>query len=330
MADVFEDRPELDVWRERLWALIAQTPMLDWLLLTKRPENIQRMVPWTTDWPSNVWVGISAENQQAAERTIPILLTIPAAVRFVSYEPALGPIAWNDAWAAGIDWIIVGGESGNQHRPFDMAWARTTRDWCQAHEIAFFFKQDADRRNERRSWVVEPDGSRWQWHQYPGNRCAPVRISNAGMEIAEHILAKTEMGYICEVCGLKWTGRPYSKCIGVPVYPMGYWPEHLLSKKKMYKAGFQIGRNLPPPAGAVMRDTSPDGWMLLYDKRLGVPRAASDTARAEAFRKTREKSRWIKVYCDHCGAFIRYARAAQVTGPELCSACQDNPGEADG
>ncbi len=87
MADVFEVRAELNAWRERLWPLIEVTPSLDWLLLTKRPQNIQRMAPWGKRWPNNVWLGTTAENQKYAELRIPHLLDAPARVHFISAEP---------------------------------------------------------------------------------------------------------------------------------------------------------------------------------------------------------------------------------------------------
>jgi len=76
MADVFEARAELNPSRERLWNLILETPWLDWLLLTKRPQNIERLSPWTADWPSNVWIGTTAENQTWADRRVPVLSAI--------------------------------------------------------------------------------------------------------------------------------------------------------------------------------------------------------------------------------------------------------------
>lgn len=94
MCDVFEDRRDLDPWRWKLWNLIWHTPMLDWLLLTKRPENIRGMIP--TEWLEaprhNVWFGTTVENQEWADRRIPELLKVPAAVRFLSVEPMLGPV----------------------------------------------------------------------------------------------------------------------------------------------------------------------------------------------------------------------------------------------
>lgn len=106
MADVFEDHPTVETQRLRLWALIAETPWLDWLLLTKRPQYIVHMVPgdWLAPrgafkvlpypggWPANVWIGTSVEDQQRADERIPALLQVPARVRFLSMEPLLGPV----------------------------------------------------------------------------------------------------------------------------------------------------------------------------------------------------------------------------------------------
>lgn len=185
MCDVFEDWSGADAVRARLWELIAQTPMLDWLLLTKRPENIARMVPWADHlkpWPGNVWLGVSAENQEYADKRIPVLLEIPAQVHFVSYEPALGPILWGYlAWQTyGLDWVIVGGESGahqkslETRRSFNMQWARDTRDWCVDYGVAFYFKQAAAVKSEQAPWLVEEDGTKWVWRQFPGDLRAPV------------------------------------------------------------------------------------------------------------------------------------------------------------
>ncbi|HEY7770469.1 DUF5131 family protein [Longimicrobium sp.] len=95
LADVFEDRPDLVAPRARLFALIQATPELDWLLLTKRPENMVRLAQasgWEGDWPANVWAGCTVEDQQRADERIAHLLAVPAAVRFLSCEPLLGPV----------------------------------------------------------------------------------------------------------------------------------------------------------------------------------------------------------------------------------------------
>ena len=143
MADVFEDRAELAPIRERLWQLISETPRLDWLLLTKRPELVPKSVPWNASWPTNVWMGVTAENQRWADRRVPLLLELPAAVRFLSCEPLLGPLDVT-RWLVGtrrVDWVIAGGESGHKARPMHPDWARVLRDQCSAGSVAFHFKQ---------------------------------------------------------------------------------------------------------------------------------------------------------------------------------------------
>jgi protein gp37 len=140
MADIFEARQDLDPWRIRLWDLIISTPNLDWLLLTKRPENVQAIVPWGLSWPSNVWLGVTVENRDYATERIPHLLRAPALVRFLSCEPLLGPIDLS-AWLSGIDWVILGGESGRQARPVDPSWVCDLRDQVVNAGGAFYFKQ---------------------------------------------------------------------------------------------------------------------------------------------------------------------------------------------
>ncbi len=140
MADVFEDRRDLDAYRERLWRLVEATPGLDWLLLTKRPEFVAGTVPWQGDWPANVWMGTSVEEQRWAEKRLPPLAAIPAAVRFISAEPLLGYLDLRP-WMASIDWVIAGGESGGRSRPTDPAWLHHLLGQCRRAEVPFFFKQ---------------------------------------------------------------------------------------------------------------------------------------------------------------------------------------------
>lgn len=144
MADVFERRKELNEPRERLWKLIEETPHLDWLLLTKRPQNIALMAPWGEDWPHHVWLGTTVENQTWAEKRIPILMEVPARIRFLSCEPLLGPIdltSFLHQKANGIHWIIAGGESGPHSRPMNPDWVRNLRNQCAENGVAFHFKQ---------------------------------------------------------------------------------------------------------------------------------------------------------------------------------------------
>lgn len=146
MSDVFERRADLNPWREKLWGLIETTPMLDWLLLTKRPQNISSMAPWKDDWPENVWLGTTVENQRFASSRLPHLLKHKASVRFLSCEPLLGPIDLSD-WLKpsnefyGIDWVIAGGESGPQARPMLSSWVRNLKDQTLDADAAFHFKQ---------------------------------------------------------------------------------------------------------------------------------------------------------------------------------------------
>jgi protein gp37 len=145
MADVFEARPELDRERARLWALIEATQQLDWLLLTKRPENIRGMTPWSTAWPRNVWLGCTVELQDYAAPRISALLEHATAVHFVSCEPLLGPLDLRAYIAPQkINWVITGGESGPKARPMSPPWARDLRDQCTAAGVGFHFKQWGD------------------------------------------------------------------------------------------------------------------------------------------------------------------------------------------
>ena len=146
MADVFEPRKELNLERDRLWKLIAQTPWLDWLLLTKRPASVKLLVPWEDQWPRNVWLGTTVEEQKWAQTRLPALLALPAARRFLSCEPLLGPLdltPWigNTENNFAIDWVIAGGESGPNARPMLPGWVRSLRDQCKEGNISFHFKQ---------------------------------------------------------------------------------------------------------------------------------------------------------------------------------------------
>ena len=174
-VDAYTNR-EMDVARDRLFALIRECPDLDWLLLTKRPEDARSALPWCRDGShdayANVWIGATAGTNESLSRVVPPLREIPAAVRFISCEPLLERIDANKwDWAlgegetlAGIDWLIVGNESGHKRRPADMGWIRIARDAAERHGVAFHFKQ----------WV-EPDGKKihlpvldgQQWAEFP-------------------------------------------------------------------------------------------------------------------------------------------------------------------
>ena len=140
LADWLDNQAEQQ-WREDLAVLIDETPHLDWLLLTKRPQNFDRYAPWHhDDVPPNVWLGITAENQTELDRRWHYIADAQARVHFISYEPALGPLSLRDTYPA-PDWIIVGGESGSKARPFDIAWAQAIVDETRRTGIACFVKQ---------------------------------------------------------------------------------------------------------------------------------------------------------------------------------------------
>jgi protein gp37 len=169
MCDPFDNHSTiLQSYRDRHWDAIRRTPNLLHLLLTKRPENIEKYLPpdWGCGW-DNVYLGVTAEDQSNLAHRAWRLALAPVKQRFVSYEPALGPInalhvtnRWGTMWNAitgrlidgpagcpdsvgAITWWICGGESGPHHRPFDPAWAQNLQHQCGKHGAAFFMKQMA-------------------------------------------------------------------------------------------------------------------------------------------------------------------------------------------
>jgi protein gp37 len=178
LADVFDNQAP-EEWRAGLWQIIHDTPHLDWLLLTKRPQNVRKMLPdpavgqhpaWGDGW-ANVWLGTTVESQREADLRIPHLLDVPAAVRFLSMEPLLEAVDLTDVrtTAAGerahinaltgevfypgstlrcgltpkakVDWVIVGGESGPHARPFSIEQASKIAWDCTRAGTAFWMKQ---------------------------------------------------------------------------------------------------------------------------------------------------------------------------------------------
>jgi len=149
LADVFDNQIEPS-WRIDLFDLIGDCEHLDWLLLTKRPENIRKMLPtnWNVDDYHNVWLGTTCEDQERYDRRWPILRDIPAAVRFISYEPAIGPLRHlrEDQYGKLPDWLICGGESGPGYRDMPSDWANDIGWICKALGVAFFMKQMAGKK----------------------------------------------------------------------------------------------------------------------------------------------------------------------------------------
>jgi protein gp37 len=135
MSDLFhEDVPTQFI--RAVFETMRKAEQHTFQVLTKRPERVASLSS-TLDWPPNVWMGTSVENQRFASR-VPLLRETGAAVKFLSCEPLLGPLELD---LRAISWVIVGGESGPGARPMQAQWARDIRDQCQAAGVAFFFKQ---------------------------------------------------------------------------------------------------------------------------------------------------------------------------------------------
>jgi protein gp37 len=136
MSDLFHARVPIGFIRQ-VFEVMACTPQHTYQVLTKRTRRLTRIAA-KLDWPSNVWMGASVESADQYDR-IRELVTVPAAVRFLSCEPLLAPLP--DLPLDGINWVIAGGESGVNARPVERAWIQDIRDQCVAAHTPFFFKQ---------------------------------------------------------------------------------------------------------------------------------------------------------------------------------------------
>ena len=208
MSDLFHEAVP-DDFRDRVFASMALAAQHTFMVLTKRPRLLTdymagkllcgriaqhiagidgRPVRWawggdgtancvgTRPWPlPNVWLGVSVEDQATADERIPLLLRTPAAVRFVSYEPALGPVDFTP-WLGcdlensshgvlmpGVSWLICGGESGPGARPMQVEWAQSAADQCSAAGVAFFMKQDSGYRSGQQGRLPDALWSRKEW-----------------------------------------------------------------------------------------------------------------------------------------------------------------------
>jgi len=217
LADVFEEFNgeltgdtrcwgSLDDVREVLWQLVDETPSLDWLLLTKRPQNVLGMVPgeWLHSrgcqvhqqggcggtcrvWPDHVWIGTTSGTRKGFDRRVQHLRPIPAPVRFLSLEPLLEDLHLQPADLHQIDWAIAGGESektsGPRARPLHPAAARNVRDACAAAGVPFFFKQWGE-------WVslseVEGPGEHFYFPDGAGVRRVGKKRAGRLLDGAEH------------------------------------------------------------------------------------------------------------------------------------------------
>lgn len=165
MSDLFHARVPLD-YVEQVFDVIAQTPQHTYQVLTKRARRL-RQVADRLEWPANLWMGVSVESAKELPR-VDDLRQVPAAVRFLSCEPLLGPLDGLDL--TGIHWVIAGGESGPRFRPVEQEWVTGIRDACLQADVAFFFKQWGGR-------TPKASGRRLQgrtWDQMPMPEPAPA------------------------------------------------------------------------------------------------------------------------------------------------------------
>jgi protein gp37 len=167
MSDLFHAKVPLSYVRD-VFAVMDAAPQHTFQVLTKRSHRLARMAE-RIDWPANVWMGVSIEQDQHCDRA-DHLRAVPAAVRFLSLEPLLGPLP--SLSLTDIDWAIVGGESGQRARPVDGRWVRDVRDACAVAEVPFFFKQwggrtpkAGGRTLDDRLWDEMPSGQPQRVHE---------------------------------------------------------------------------------------------------------------------------------------------------------------------
>lgn len=235
LADVFENKPQVVAWRYELFALIRETPNLDWLLLTKRPENIRAMLLRYLragfEWPSNVWLGTTVENADYLDRVGDLIECREfASVLFLSCEPLLGPLSLrtNQRYQRehggfrplidDIDWVIAGGESGAHARPSHPDWFRDLRDQCVAAGVSFHFKQWGEWANvggcddpcgrcvmALRRW----DGSRWRGFELTDANWEAGNHLTGALQL--HPIGKKKAGRLLD--GREWNEYPTAKAM---------------------------------------------------------------------------------------------------------------------
>lgn len=163
MSDLFHDDVPF-AYLQEIFAVMRDTPWHIYQILTKRDGNLAKLAP-QLEWSENIWVGVSVESQEYTHR-IDALRQVPSKVRFLSCEPLLGSLRLN---LEGINWVIVGGESGYKHRPIEPAWVRDILHQTREADVPFFFKQWGG--NHSKSGGRELDGAIWDempavWHEH--------------------------------------------------------------------------------------------------------------------------------------------------------------------
>lgn len=173
MSDLFHENVP-DDYIKQVFDVMADLPQHTFQILTKRPE---RAAEWDYKWENNIWMGTSVESAKVTHR-IDTLRKCRAKVLFISVEPMIAAIP--DIDLEYIDWVIVGGESGDKNTRRDMphSWARDIRDQCQKYGAAFFFKQSSAHTTERGTALQHEDGTFWKWEQFPNQLVPPVQVTD--------------------------------------------------------------------------------------------------------------------------------------------------------
>jgi protein gp37 len=167
MGDLFHHLVP-DSFLHQVFQVMEYTPRHTYLLLTKRHD---RMSAWPR-WPDNAWAGVSVENQWELARLEP-LRVCPARNHWISFEPLLEDLGEVDL--TGVGWMVVGGESGPQHRTMDHSWARHLRDQAVKARIPFYFKQSSHEFPEMGTELIEGNGTKREWREYPSQPALPVQ-----------------------------------------------------------------------------------------------------------------------------------------------------------
>lgn len=146
MGDLFHEDVPFE-YIKLVFSAMAEARRHTFMVLTKRPKRALNLWGAGIPWPTNIWAGVTAENQKRANERVPVLTEIPTRVQFVSIEPMLGPVELPTGWGVpgvGVDWVICGAETGPGARPMEESWALRLRDQCSEAGVPFFFKRNSD------------------------------------------------------------------------------------------------------------------------------------------------------------------------------------------
>jgi len=175
MSDLFHARVPIGFIRQ-VFEVMVETPQHTYQLLTKRSRRLARLAS-ALPWPANVWMGVTVENADVLAR-VDDLRRVPAAVRFLSCEPLIGPLTSLNL--SGVDWVIAGGESGPRARPVDEQWLLDLRDRCHAKRVPYFFKQWGGRTPKAGGRLLQ--GRTWDEMPTPRRRASEGEAERAASE----------------------------------------------------------------------------------------------------------------------------------------------------